>query len=150
MEQVLTEVAFQSHLMHMEGMHPAKPNVRFSRSQVYKQHVLFHCCKSVTSFVIHLVYMFFMKMFSPTAWCHQVTQQHGITSCSSDHSHNMSVQKIMMQTFHRKTQELGYSELSDIKLTKLFWIQTKAKYISSFHSTAIAMHDSKVQILVCD
>jgi len=56
----------------------------------------------------------------------------------------------MMQTYHRKTQELGYSELSDIKLRKFYWIQTKAKHISSFHSTAFAMHDSKVQMLVCD
>jgi len=55
----------------------------------------------------------------------------------------------MMQTFHRKTQEMSYSELSDIKLTKFYWIQTKAKHIPSFHSTAFAMHDSKVQILVC-
>jgi len=51
---------------------------------------------------------------------------------------------------YRKTQELGYSELSDIKLTKFYWIQTKVKYISSFHSTVFAMHDSKVQMLVCD
>jgi len=56
----------------------------------------------------------------------------------------------MMQTYHRKTQELGYSELSDIKLMKFYWIQTKAKYISFFHSTAFAMHDNKVQMLVCD
>lgn len=51
---------------------------------------------------------------------------------------------------YRKTQELGYSELSDIKLTKFYWIRTKVKYISSFHSTVFAMYESKVQMLVCD